>query len=503
MLAVSPFAHVPLDDTELLVPIYASSLLTVEIITSSFLMTLFAAHRSRGVLALSVGYLFSALTSLLWVATLPGLSMHLGLAEPGPHTAASIAAIQRLGFPFFVLAYVLLGRTNLPASVSSCRFRAVIGLSITSTAFSVGVITWLLSANGSILPNIIECHIVTSTATRLYIPNIASAAYLIVILLLWTRGRSVLDLWIMVIVYALLIDVILYAFLGSGLRFSVGWWAGRLYSLASATVVLIILLVEATSLSARLARSATAERRSREARLLTMQALSASVAHELNQPLASMVTNANAGLRWLTRENPNLSETRAALKRIVTDGHRAGTIVEGVRTIFRGGCQPCAELDVNKVILDVLSRFRAEARLASIAIRTDLNKQLPAVSAHAVQLEQVISNLVANAIDALQLVRDRNRILRIESSFHVSGDILLTVEDSGPGILPEHRGVVFEPFFTTKPAGTGVGLTIARLIVEAHGGRLWHSSNMPHGAIFQFTLPTGPDSTPSTEKGDT
>jgi signal transduction histidine kinase len=212
-----------------------------------------------------------------------------------------------------------------------------------------------------------------------YVPIGASLICAIALILLWVRRRSVLDLWLMVVLCTSLIEIFLLAFLSSG-RFSVGWWAGRFYGLISASTVLLVLLSETMILHAPLALAVSAERRTRDARLTTMEALSASIAHEVNQPLASMVTNADAGLRWLERAHPDMDEARSAFKRIVCDGHCAGKVIESIRTMFVKGPQERIPLDRNALITEVLNCSSSEAQLARVSIETDLREELPFVT---------------------------------------------------------------------------------------------------------------------------
>jgi C4-dicarboxylate-specific signal transduction histidine kinase len=221
-----------------------------------------------------------------------------------------------------------------------------------------------------------------------------------------------------------------------------------------------------------------------------MEALSASIAHEINQPLASIVTNADAGLRWLARSDPDLSEARAALTRIVNDGHRSAEVIKGIRAMFTEGTQDRVPVDANRLIKEVLKRSLSEVKLARVSIRTEFDERLPLVTGCPVQLEQVISNLIANAIDAMSTITDRERVLRITSALHGTDEILVSVEDSGTGMDPNSKGRIFEPFFTTKPDGMGMGLMFCRSVIEAHGGRLWMSDNEPNGAVFHFTIPS-------------
>jgi C4-dicarboxylate-specific signal transduction histidine kinase len=224
-----------------------------------------------------------------------------------------------------------------------------------------------------------------------------------------------------------------------------------------------------------------------------MEALSALIAHEVNQPVASMVTNADAGLRWLGKKSPDLEEARAALKRIVSNGHCVGNVIEGIKTMFKKSAQERVPLNLNQLISDVLRRSQGEVQLGRVSVEAELDERLPLTTGNPIQLQQVVSNLISNAIEAMSSVTDRPRVLGVRSERHAPGSVLVSVGDSGIGLDPEHKDQIFEPFFTTNGDGMGMGLMFCRSIVEAHGGRLWARDNVPHGAIFQFILPHNED----------
>jgi signal transduction histidine kinase len=311
-------------------------------------------------------------------------------------------------------------------------------------------------------------------------------------LIAWSRPLSVLDLWLLVVLLSAVIETVLLAYLSAS-RFSFGWWAGRVYGLASSSVVLLVLLSETMKLYVRLARSLMAERRSREARLATLEALSASIAHEVNQPLGSMVTNADAALRWLGKPQPDLGEARLALQRIANDGHRAGQVVQSVRTMFKKGSRERTTIDLNALIVEVLRRAMSEAMPDRTTVRTELDPALPPLTGEPVQLQQVIANLVVNAFEAMGPVTHRPRILRVATQLSGPGTVLVSVEDTGSGLSADLRQRIFEPFFTTKPEGMGMGLLFCRSIVEGHGGRLWVDAGTGGGAIIRFSLPADED----------
>ena len=227
----------------------------------------------------------------------------------------------------------------------------------------------------------------------------------------------------------------------------------------------------------------------RNARINQMVAMTGSIAHEINQPLSAIVANASAGLRWLERTTPDVDETRTVLQGIVDEGHRAGEIIKGIRAMFRADDKSRVSVDLNELVREVLVLTQDERRNWQIEVHTELDENLPSVTADRVQLQHVLFNLMTNAIDAMESVTDRNRILRVKSNPNGSAGVLITVEDSGIGIAPENINRIFSAFFTTKSHGMGLGLAICRSIVESHGGRLSASPNYPHGAAFQIVLP--------------
>jgi signal transduction histidine kinase len=224
-------------------------------------------------------------------------------------------------------------------------------------------------------------------------------------------------------------------------------------------------------------------------RVATAGELSASIAHEVNQPLAAIVANANAGLRFLASSTPDLEEARAALESVVSDGHRAGEVVENVRTLFRKDSEEKGALDLNDLIRDVLGLMRVELQMQGIIVQTNLGRPFPLVLGHSGQLQQVFLNLARNAADAMGSVSGRARLLRVTSAIHGPDAVLVSIEDSGAGIDPKDSDHVFDSFFTTKSQGMGMGLSICRSIIEAHHGRLWASPGIDQGAVFNVQLP--------------
>jgi signal transduction histidine kinase len=203
------------------------------------------------------------------------------------------------------------------------------------------------------------------------------------------------------------------------------------------------------------------------------------------------VNNANASLRWLGQEPPNVERARSVLERVVSDGGRASEVIRSIRGMLEKGSQERVELDVNELIREVMTFVRADLKHHGITVRTELAEGLPRISAVRVQLQQVLLNLIANAVESLASIEDRARVLTVRSQKADGYGIVISVEDTGSGIEPKDLERIFEPFFSKKPEGMGMGLSICRSIVEAHGGRITASPASPRGSIFQVRLPYG------------
>jgi signal transduction histidine kinase len=222
-------------------------------------------------------------------------------------------------------------------------------------------------------------------------------------------------------------------------------------------------------------------------RVSTMGELTASLAHEIKQPIGAAVTNAEVSLRLLNRDHPDIAEAREAALEMVKDARRAADIIDRVRSLYQKGSSQLDAVDINEIIGEMVVMLQNEAKRHSVIIRTDLAGGLPAVMADRIQLQQVLMNLMLNGIEAM---RDASGELSIESQLAEDGQLLISVTDTGVGLPTENPDHIFNPFFTTKSQGTGLGLAITRSIIESHGGRIWATPNPGRGATFKFTLPS-------------
>jgi len=228
----------------------------------------------------------------------------------------------------------------------------------------------------------------------------------------------------------------------------------------------------------------------RIARLTTMGAMTASIAHEINQPLTAIVANGQAAQRWLANAAPNLGEARGALSKIIEDGRRAGQVIDSVRTMFKKGGVNTEQIDINELIENILALARGQIQKEGISVRTDLRRDVPRVIAGRTQLQQVFMNLTMNAADAMGCNGNRERLLAINTAVHDPRNVVVTVGDSGEGIDSQNLDRIFDAFYTTKSDGMGMGLSICRSIIEGYGGRIWATRGDPHGSVFHVILPS-------------
>ena len=495
-----PFATVRLPELPAFVPSLAAALFISDCVTAVLLFGQFSILRQRALLIIANGYLFSALIVVAHALAFPGAFSRSGLFGSGLQSAVWLYWFWHAGLPLAIIGYALAKHTDHAISARSTRL--AISSSVAATIALVVAMFWFVTQHHDLLP----VTFVDVQPVGLFRRIIGGVVILVLggiaLYLLWARRRTLLEQWLMVALCALLIEVALASIL-SGDRYTVSWYAGRFYQLVTATVVMGVLLVEMTTLYVDVARSNTlleherllleravqAQRREREARLMTGDAVAASIAHELRQPLTAMVTTADAGLRFIDRSLPNLDKAKEAFKRIVADGHRAGALIGNIRANFKTDVGDRVSVDLDELAQETLALARGDTQKHGILVQVERNGQLPAVSGNRVQLQQVLLNLIMNAVDAMAAA-EGPRILSVSCAAHEGDRVIVSVADTGTGIGSQDLDRIFNPLFTTKSDGMGMGLSICRAIVEAHEGRMWFAPNSPRGAVFQFTLRT-------------
>ncbi|MEA2541335.1 MAG: hypothetical protein QOH35_2701 [Acidobacteriaceae bacterium] len=486
VIVAGPLSGLPLRRVDAFIPAYGTAIFVIDSITAALLFAQFSVLRSHALLALANGYFLTALIAIPWTLTFPGVLAPEGGLGGGLQSTVWLYVLSHVGFALFAIVYILLKDADPTEWLSPRSIRARVLTSIGSVTALVCCATVFVTAGHALLPRIM---LDTTEVSYLWYYAVGPMAglFVVALVLLWLRHRSMLDLWLMLVLFAYTIEIALTAF-PLPYRFSVGWYAGRVYGVLSGSLVLLILMKEVTMLYGELLRAVLAQRREREVRLLTGDAVAATVAHEIKQPLSAMTMDAIASLRWLDRATPNIDEAKVALQQIVNSGHRVGAVIENIRTLFKTEARTRTSLDVNNLIREALAFVGDDLRRHRVAVQTDCNQSLPPIEGNQVQLQQLLVNLITNAIDSMA-TEDGDRVLFLRSKAYDSGSLMVSVEDVGKGVEPSAIDLIFQPQFTTKVHGMGMGLSICRSIIEAHGGRLWVTANLPRGAIFHFTLP--------------
>jgi signal transduction histidine kinase len=498
LAATWPVASVKLPQIDAFVPSLAAALFVSDCVTAVLLFGQFSILRQWGLLVIATGYTFSALIVVAHALAFPGAFSPTGLFGSGLQSAVWLYWSWHAGLPLAIIGYVLIKDTD--RAISARWTRLAVSSSVAATIALVLGLFWFVTQHHDLLPITFVDVRPLSLFRRIVGGVVILVLGCIALCLLWARRRTLLDEWLMVALSAILIEVALASVL-SGNRYTVAWYAGRFYQLVAATVVMAVLLVEMTALYANVARSnmllqherllleraVQAKRREREARLMTGDAVAASIAHEIRQPLTAMVTTADAGLRFLDRSLPTLDKAKEAFKRIVADGHRAGALIGTIRANFKSDLREITSFHLNELIREALALARGDLEKYGIVVQAEPNSELPEVRGNRVQLQQVLLNLIMNAVDAMA-ASDDPKILSIKSKPYEGGRVMVAVADTGTGIGSHDIDRIFNPLFTTKPDGMGMGLSICRAIIETHEGRLWFAPNTPRGAVFQFTL---------------
>jgi signal transduction histidine kinase len=482
-----PFAAVQLPAFVSFNPSVESIVFANDLITSILLYSQYAITRSRAILALAVGYLYTALIVIPHELTFPGA--FTGLLG-GPQTSAWLYYFWSVGTPAAVIVYALLGSIDRKNRATAGSTQSTIAWSIVLVVGFVLGITWLTTAGDRFLPSLMSGDYYSNVVV--YVANpLAIAIAAIAFAVVWFRRRSVLDYWLLLAMFSLILNYIVAAFLARQ-RFSLGFYASRGFTLIASMIVLTLLLREMTNLYTRLARSNMMLKRERANKLMNVNAATSSIAHEVRQPLMAITGSSAAARRWLERVPPNVDRAKRLLGEIEQAGFRANEVLTNVRELFRDADDKQQPIDANNLVLETLQTLRGELNDHAVKSDVELAPELPLVMGHRVQLQEVITNLVHNAIDAMAPMKVDRRTLKVRTKSDGGKAIIIEVEDSGHGIEQDRLGRIFEPFVTTKPNGTGLGLAICTTIIERHGGRLTASSEYENGALFQIVLPVEP-----------
>lgn len=483
-----PFAEVPLARIDSFIPTFEGAVILTDLITSILLFSHFSMSRSPALLALASGYLFTSLIVVSHVLTFPGAFSSGGLLGAGPQTAGWLYFAWHFGFAIAVVVYACL-KHDAPAPEGTAHFSSSnrLGLSVAIVIGLACALTLLVTAGERLLPVVFLDPINLAPLAR-YILTLNALICGIALLLLWRkRQRSALDMWVMIVTLALIAELVTNSILISA-RFTFGWYVSRLFAIGTSTIVLAALLQESMSLYARLARSHEKLMRERNSRMLNLDALAGAIKHEVAQPLAAAQLEAET-LELLVQRTPHdLHKVSLVTQQITTAIQRATEVMSDIRDLFGRKQRQDAPINVNYLALEVLRNLDKELKLHEIVARVELMSGLPEIKGQRGQLQEVILNLIQNAIDAMRTVDDKHRELLVATGRN--GDVIkIMIADTGPGLGAKKTDQIFEPFFTTKPNGVGLGLAICRMIIDQHGGLISVSARKPRGTIFEITLP--------------
>ena len=489
-----PFARFSLPQLTIYIPLVATIMFLSDLITASLLFVQFSIARSRTLLLLANGYLFTSLVVAVYGLVRAGPFNPIGLLGAGPQTPPWLYLVWHGGLPTSVIVYALLaGKEYATPSVARDWVHTFIFASITCTVLIVCGLTWFVTRFHHVLP-----ILMTSAGRASAFSHLGTGAILIVssgaLVLQWRRRRrSVLDLWLSVVTLGWLLGSIMLIAIGA--RYDVAWYAAPGFSVVSAIPVLIVLLSQSLMLNALTDFTERERFRQLESdlahmtRLSVMGELTASLAHEITQPIAAARNNARAAMHFLDKNPPDLVEIREAVASIVGDADRAGDIIDRIRDHIKKAPPRKCRFDLNEAINEVILLAQSAITTNGVSVRTHLAEALAPIEGDRVQLQQVVLNLILNAVEAMSTVEVGSRELSISTEQSEAGGVLVSVRDSGPGIDPDHYDDVFQAFYTTKSSGVGMGLSISRSIIDVHGGRLWADINASGGAVLRFSLP--------------
>jgi signal transduction histidine kinase len=481
-----PLAATKLPEIDAFIPTIQGIFFVNDLITALLLFSQCSISCSRALRLLANGYLFAGLMALLFSLTFPGAFAPAGLFGAGLQSAGWIYGFQHYGFAATVLGYAWL-KDDVLAMIAADSTQYTSGWSVAIVIGLVLGLGWLATAE-DVLPELFVDKI-HYTSGVFYAGGLNILLCLTAGAVLWIRRHSLLDLILMIVMVAMIAELALVGLFAHA-RFDLGFYAGRIFMLITSSVVLVVLIAQTTKSDARLARSNMMLQRERDNKLMNMAAVAASISHQVRRPLAAIIMDGAAALRFLGQSPPDLAEVRFALDSIQNDCHRAGQVFERISGPFKGGDQNPERVDINEVTLGVLRTLRSDLKEQGIATHTDLQTGLPSVIGYRSQLREIILTLVNNAIDAKN--KEGNRVLRIRTASSGVNEIAVTVEGFETGIDPENLAGPFDGLVRTTAQEMGLGLAICHVIIEHHGGRISaQTRGDAKGTLVRFTLPIG------------
>jgi signal transduction histidine kinase len=472
------------------IPAVQGIIATIEFITAVLLFAQYATERSSALLVLAAGYLFATVIVVAHTLTFPGAFTPSGLLGAGPQTAAWLYVVWHLALPVAAYGYALLKRQPVAAAGIHATPAAAIWRTTLLVVSAAVVVTLVAVIAGDSLPTLVvsatDFASMASVVTAL--PLVANVLAFVV---LWRRRASVLGQWLLVALAASIAETALVVFVGAS-RYTFAFYASRELALVASCAVLVALLSEMTGLYVRLAMAVKALQRERASKLMNLDVIVSTIAHEIKQPL-TVITTCTAVIENVLRKPPvDVDDVRLNLTDIASASQRIGETIDSLRGLFRNPQEGQRLVDVNELAREVLKALEAELSGNQIAVSTEIDADLPRVLGHRGQLREVLVNIVQNAIDELARFHDRARTLRVRTTCTQRNRISITIEDSGGGIAEDRLRDLFTSSVTTKPRGSGLGLNLCQMIVDRHNGQLSVSSDAGQGARFEVSLPAEP-----------
>lgn len=484
------FRNVQLARQDAFIPTTNAIVFINDLITALLLFAQFSVARSRALLVLASGFLLKAFILVAHALSFPGAFAPLGLLSSELQTTAWLHLSQFAVFLVAAVGYTLLRDQHDPPSTSDRGIALSLGGTIAAVAVTALALTWGLTVASPYLPPLMADVVHMSDGYRRVGGRLLALLALGSIIVFRRRATSMVDLWLQLATWSWLLDILLTASIQA--RFSLVFYAHRSMAVVSSGFILIALLFESLMLHRRLVLAMAAREQEREGHRTAIDIIVGSLAHELRQPLASILVNESAGRRLLAAEPPERDEVRAAFTDIRASVLRANEVIDSVRNLFNASGRDQDRIDVNDLVRQAVQLMHIDLEGHRVAVSLDLSPGLPAIQGHRGQLLEVLVNGLKNAIDSLVSVSDRRRELDVHTALREPDGVSISVEDSGSGLDPRVRRRLFDPYQSTKPGGMGLGLSICQSIVGAHGGRVSLMPRVPHGAVFRIELPASP-----------
>jgi signal transduction histidine kinase len=483
---IAPFASIQLGPVDAFIPVLQTALSIADFITATLLFAQYSIQPQRALLALASGYIFSGSFAFLQTLAFPGGYASAGLIGDGPNSPAWIFVLWHTTFPAAILVYALSkdakaaarpGRSSMPA----------ITITIASVLAVIAALTWIVTTKVGYLPSFY-----TDVRFQTPLGNQANVALLLWGLTAFTvllfHRRTILDLWLLLTLLACSPNF-LVAIIGSSVRFTIGWYAARCFVLLGSCMLLSVLLIETMYLYSRLASAITLQRRERTNRLLSVEAVTGAIAHELRTPLGAIALNASTALSQLRSRPRELEDLEDILGDIEADSHRAAAMISSIREMTTKTTNRSALTSAEDVARLALRLLKHDLQINEVSVITEFEANLPDVQIDGVELQQILLNLIRNATDAMSSSRPETRRLQLKTSFDGHSTVSLLVQDSGHGISAGDRERIFDPFFTRKSDGMGLGLAISSTLIANYGGKLGLVKSDNEGSIFEIAIP--------------